>query len=38
MVRAHVALLYLSDSNHDYFLKEEYPSLYEEYHDIVMRL
>jgi hypothetical protein len=37
-VRTHVALLYLSDSDHDNFLKMEYPDLYAEYHNIVMRL
>jgi hypothetical protein len=38
MIRSHVALLYLSDEEHNYFLKMEYPNLYDEYRDAVLKL
>jgi hypothetical protein len=38
MIRSHVALIYLSNSEHDNFLKEAYPYLYKEFHEIVMKL
>ncbi|MDR3727652.1 MAG: hypothetical protein P4K86_11480 [Terracidiphilus sp.] len=37
MVRSHVALMYLSRPNHNRFLKIEYPHLYSEFHEIVMK-
>jgi len=36
MLRCHVALMYLSRSDDDYFLKMAYPELYDEFHDAVM--
>ena len=37
-LRSHVALLYLTNKEHVYFLKMAYPELYEEFHEIVSKL
>lgn len=37
MVRSHVALMYLNKQNHDRFLKIEYPYLYDEFHEVVIK-
>ncbi len=38
ILRSHVALLYLSDEKHVYFLKTEYPNLFEEFKEPVSKL
>jgi hypothetical protein len=38
ILRSHVALLYLSDEAHVYFLKTAYPDLYEEFKEPVSKL
>jgi hypothetical protein len=38
ILRSHVALLYLSDEKHVYFLQAEYPNLYEEFKARVSKL
>jgi len=37
-LRSHVALLYLTDKEHVYFLKMAYPDLYDEFHEAVSKL
>jgi hypothetical protein len=37
-LRSHVALLYLTDTEHVYFLKMAYPDLYDEFHEVVSKL
>ena len=37
-LRSHVALLYLSDEEHVYFLKMAYPELYDEFREVVSKL
>jgi hypothetical protein len=37
-LRSHVALLYLTDKEHVYFLKIEYPELYDEFQEAVSKL
>jgi hypothetical protein len=37
-LRSHVALLYLNDKEHVYFLKMEYPELYDEFQEQVSKL
>jgi hypothetical protein len=37
-LRSHVALFYLTDKEHVYFLKMAYPELYDEFHEAVSKL